>query len=101
LLKLQENKIMKKTLTFVSVIAAAAILTSCSVTMPLSVSAATIGNKVGTSKCTMFLGFQFNRNFGIAEAAHNGGIKGGVATADLKVTRYPFFIKKEIIVTGS
>lgn len=92
---------MKKILTFVSIVAVAATITSCSVTSPLAVSAAPIGNKVGTSKCTMFLGLQFNRNFGIAEAAHNGGIKGGVATADLKVTNYVFFIKKEIIVTGS
>lgn len=92
---------MKKILSFVTIVAAAATITSCSVTSPLAVSAAPIGNKVGTSKCTLFFGLQFNRNFGIAEAAHNGGIKGGVATADLKVTNYVFFIKKEIIVTGS
>lgn len=93
---------MKKTLSFVSIIAAAAILTSCSVTVPLSVSAAPIGNKVGTSKTTILFGaWQLNKEFGIAEAAHNGNIKGGVATADLKTTNYVFFQKKEIIVQGN
>jgi len=93
---------MKKTLSFVSIIAAAAIVTSCSVTVPLAVSAAPIGNKVGTSKTTVLFGaWQLNKEFGIAEAAHNGNIKGGVATADLKVTNFVFFTKKEIIVQGN
>ncbi|MGZ3899609.1 MAG: TRL domain-containing protein [Bacteroidia bacterium] len=93
---------MKKTLSFVSAIAVAAILTSCSVTVPLAVSAAPIGNKVGTSATTVIFGaWHLNKNFGIAEAAHNGKITGGVAIADLKVTNYVLFKKKEIIVQGN
>ena len=93
---------MKKTLSFVSIIAVAAIITSCSVTMPLSVSAAPIGNKVGTSSTTvLFGGWQLNKNYGISEAAHNGKITGGVGVADLKVTNYIFFTKREIIVHGN
>lgn len=93
---------MKKTLTFVGAIAVAAMLTSCSVTLPLSVSAAPIGNKVGISKTVVLFGnWQLNRDFGIGEAAKNGGIKGGVATADIKTTNYIFFQKKEIIVQGN
>lgn len=92
---------MKKVLSFVSVIAVAAILTSCSVTTPLAVSAAPIGSKVGVSKCNVIFGIQLNRNFGIADAAHQGGIKGGVAIADLKTTNYLLFLKKEIIVYGN
>ena len=92
---------MKKTLSFVSIIAAAAILTSCSVTAPLAVSAAPIGNKVGTSKTTVLGFWQMNKEFGIAEAAHNGNIKGGVATVDMKTTNFILFVKKEIIVTGN
>lgn len=92
---------MKKIFLSVSIIAAAAILTSCSVTLPMSVSAAPIGNKVGISKTTVFLGLQLNKNFGIGEAAHNGGIKGGVGVADLKTTNYVLFMKKEIIVYGN
>ena len=92
---------MKKTLIFVSTIAVAAILTSCSVTLPMSVSAAPIGNKVGISKTTVFMGIQLNREWGIAEAAKNGKITGGVATVDCKTTNMLFFIKKEIIVHGN
>lgn len=92
---------MKKVLSFASFIAVAAILASCSATTPLAVSAAPIGNKVGVSKCNVFLGMQFNKNFGIADAAKNGGIKGSVAIADLKVTNYVLFVKKEIIVHGN
>ena len=93
---------MKKTLSIVSIIAVAASLTSCSVTSPLSVSSASIGSKVGSSKTTvLFHAWQLNKNFGIAEAAHQGKITGGVATADLKTTNYLFFVKKEIIVHGN
>lgn len=92
---------MKKILSFASVIAVAAVLASCSATTPLAVSAAPIGNKTGVSKCNVFMGIQLNKNFGIADAAKNGGIKGSVAIADLKVTNYVLFVKKEIIVHGN
>jgi len=92
---------MKKTIKYVSAIAVAAILTSCSVTTPLAVSHAPIGNKVGTSSTTVLFGtWHMNKNWGIAEAARNGGIKGGVATVDQKFTNYIFFVKRELIVTG-
>jgi len=97
---------MKKITTFISVIAVAAIITSCSVTRPLAVSAATIGKKTGISTTgVLFGGWQLNRNFSIAEAAHNGKITGGVATADLKTSWTPIlkfiYYKKEIIVQGN
>ena len=91
---------MKKTLSIVSIFAAAACLTSCTVTVPLAVSAAPIGDKVGTSSTTVLGVWQLNRNFGIAEAAHEGKITAGVATADLKTTNYVIFKKKQIIVHG-
>ncbi|MCC6372270.1 MAG: hypothetical protein IT236_14800 [Bacteroidia bacterium] len=93
---------MKKIITIVSTIAVAAVITSCSMTFPVSVSAAPIGNKVGISKTTVLFGaWQVNKNFGIAEAAHNGKIVGGVATVDMKVTNYILFQKKELIVTAT
>ncbi|MDX2174711.1 MAG: TRL domain-containing protein [Bacteroidota bacterium] len=97
---------MKKIKIFVSAFAVAAILSSCSVTMPLTVSAAPIGKKVGISKTgILFGGWQLNKNFSIAEAAHNGKITGGVATADIKTSWAPvvkfFYYKKEIIVQGN
>ncbi len=91
---------MKKIFKQASLIAALAIFASCSVTTPLAVSHAPIGNKVGTSSTVVFLGIHFNKNWSVAEAAHNGGIKGGVATVDHKLTNYVFFVKRELIVTG-
>lgn len=91
---------MKK-LSIFGVVAAAAILSSCSVTMPLSVSAAPIGAKKGSSATVVFCGIQFNKAFGISEAAKNGKITAGVATVDLKTTNYILWVKKEIQVTGS
>jgi hypothetical protein len=92
---------MKKIYQIVSVIAAAAILSSCSVTNPVTASAAPIGNKVGTSNTLVLFGtLHLNKNYGVAEAARNGKIKGGVATVDVKTTNYLFFVKKELIVTG-
>lgn len=92
---------MKNTFKFVSIIAATAILTSCSMTAPLSVSDAPIGVKKGVSETIVLGAWQLNSNFGIAEAAKNGKIKGGVAYADMKTTNYIFFMKKQIIVNGN
>ena len=97
---------MKKIKLFASAIVVATILSSCSVTVPMSVSAAPIGDKVGVSKtAVLFGGFIMNKNFGIAEAAHNGKIKGGVAIADMKTSWIPIiqdlYYKKEIIVRGN
>jgi hypothetical protein len=93
---------MKKITTFICVIAAAAILTSCSATMPLAISSAPIGNKVGTSSTVVLFGtWHLNSDYGVGAAARNGGIKGGVATADIKITNYVIYQKKEIIVQGN
>lgn len=92
---------MKKSISILSIVAGLAMMTSCSITTPLSVSAAPIGNKVGKSETTVFLGIQLNKNFGIAEAAKNGKITGGVGIADLKSTKYFLFSKREIIVYGN
>ena len=91
---------MKKIYQIASVIAAAAILSSCSVTAPVTASAAPLGNKVGTSSTIVLGVWQLNKNYGVAEAAHNGKIKGGVATVDVKVTNFLIFQKRELIVTG-
>jgi hypothetical protein len=92
---------MKKVLSFVSVIAVAAVLTSCSVTLPVAISGAAIGTKVGHSTTTvLFRTWQMNKEYGIIEAAKNAGIKGGVATVDCKYTNMIFFTKMDLIVTG-
>lgn len=91
---------MKNATKFVMAIAVAATLTSCSVTVPMSVSAAPIGDKKGTSSTIILGTWELNKNFGIAEAAKEGKITGPVAIADRKVTNYVIVRKVEIIVYG-
>jgi hypothetical protein len=91
---------MKKINQIVIITAAAAILSSCTATVPVTASAAPIGNKVGTSKTLVIGVWQLNKNYSVAEAAHNGKIKGGVASVDVKVTNFLLFQKRELIVTG-
>ncbi len=78
-----------------------AFMTSCSVTMPYAVTSNPIGSKTGTSSTGMILGvIQLNKNHGVAEAAKNGGITGGISTVDVRLTNYLLFWKRDIIVTG-
>jgi hypothetical protein len=78
-----------------------AILTSCSVTMPVTVSDAKIGAKRGVSTSTiLFNVIYLNSNYGIGDAAKNGGITSAIATVDKKITNYLIFQKVELIVTG-
>lgn len=91
---------MKKFLV-TGMIAAAALLSSCSVTTPLAISEAPIGNKTGTSSTVVLFGIHTNKEYGIAEAAKNGMIKGGVGIADIQVKNYLLFVKKTIIVHGN
>jgi hypothetical protein len=91
---------MKNTTKFVMAIAVAATLTSCSITLPYDVSAAPIGDKKGSSSTILLGAWQLNKNFGIAEAAKQGKITGGVAIVDRKMTNYVFFQKATLIVYG-
>jgi hypothetical protein len=52
-----------------------------------------------TSGKTIFHGLMLNKNFGIVEAAENGGIE-KIGAVDYKITSYVFFVKKEFIVAG-
>lgn len=96
--------------------AVALIASSCSFTRPFAVTNNAVGTKVGKSTtATMFSsgvyygrnpyakitgdGLLFNSNYGIAEAAKNGGIS-KVATVDVKYSNYILFGKFQIIVTG-
>jgi len=95
---------MKKIIILLSAAVVMSTATSCSVNRPLSVSAAPIGTRVGVSKTGVLFGGIKNKNFGIAEAAHNGKITGGVGVADMKVTSSIFsfiYYKKQITVYGN
>lgn len=99
------------------VAAFAGILSSCSVTMPVTATDNASSGKVGTAKnnclgqlprATLVYGQLINVSGGLCfnddkyslyDAAMNGGIS-KIATVDLKHTNYVFFHKYELIVTG-
>ncbi|MCK9561569.1 MAG: hypothetical protein M0R02_02485 [Bacteroidales bacterium] len=92
-----KNKFIKGAI----VTALVALLASCSVTLPVAVSEAPVGNKRGVSTTTVFLGLYLNSQFGIKDAAKNGHITGAIATVDKKTTNFIFVRKVELIVTAA
>lgn len=94
--------------TFLGLIALG-FMASCSTTLPYAATNNPIGGKKGTSKTVILFGqatqanlgagLVLNKNYGVIEAAKKGKIT-NLATVDLKVTNYGFWIKAEIIVTG-
>lgn len=93
---------MFKTIKTVALgLVAAAMLTSCAITLPVNATSNQIGNKVGTAKATGFLGVLFfNADASIRTAAKNGGIS-RVSTVDIKHTSFlNLIVTYETIVTG-
>jgi len=80
---------------------AAIVLSSCTVTLPVAVSNAEIGEKRGVSESTVLFGVIFlNGEYGVKEAAKNGGISTAIATVDEETKNMIFFAKKKLIVTA-
>lgn len=82
------------------------LLASCTMISPVTATNNPIGDKVGKSEtnCIFYLGgissgIVMNKNYGIVEAAKNGGIT-KIATVDLETKSYIFFTKNTLIVTG-
>jgi hypothetical protein len=82
------------------------VVTSCSTVMPITATNNEIGDKVGKSTSTCLFsyggissGIVLNEDYGIQEAAKNGGLT-TIATVDLKVQNYILFTKHTLIVTG-
>ena len=93
---------MKRYMTIAAAIVCSIMISSCSATYPHCITAAPMGNKVGKSSRSVVLGFiKSNRNWGIAEAAKNGGIREGISVIDFKTSNYIFFMKQEFIVYGN
>lgn len=100
---------MKNMKKFFAIAVLGLTFASCSVTYPYTATNNPIGSKTGTSETVMLFGVAsgttlssglvFNSNYGVIEAARNGGLN-KVATVDVKVTNYYIFQKAEIIVTG-
>jgi hypothetical protein len=96
----------------------AILLTSCAVTSPFKITNNEVGTKIGKSSTIclfsgggtgrvatyngaagLYNGIMLNKNFGIVEAAKNGGIS-KIGAVDIKTTSYVFFVKREFIVAG-
>jgi hypothetical protein len=90
---------MNKLKTF-AVICFVLVLTSCSVTEPLTATGNPIGNKIGTAKATQVLGLCFGGNASILTAAKNGGIS-KISTVDVKRRNILFIVmSQETTVSG-
>lgn len=90
------NKLM-----MAAVVAGGMMLSSCSITMPVNATSNPVGNKVGMSSGTCFLGMLcFGVDASIQTAAANGGIS-KISTVDLRTKNVLNLITTyETIVTG-
>ncbi len=92
---------MKKVKTIFALIAIAAMMSSCSLTLPVAATSNPVGSKVGTSKATGYLGMLFfDADASIQSAAKNGGIT-KISTVDIKQGNVlNIIVTYETIVTG-
>ncbi len=94
---------MKKTksLMIAGCIAATALFSSCSITMPVNATSNPVGSKVGRAKGMVFLhALAFGADASIKTAAKNGGIT-KISTVDIKYSDVLGIVQSyETIVTG-
>jgi hypothetical protein len=91
----------KKIKSILALVAVVAMMSSCSVTLPVNATSNAVGSKVGTSKATGYFGVLFfNQDASISTAAKNGGIT-KISTVDIKYGNVLGLIYTyETIVTG-
>ena len=84
------------------IFAAALLLTSCAITLPVNATSNEVGSKVGMSTATGYLNvLWFDQDASIQKAAKQGGIT-KISTVDLKQTNMLGVIQTyECIVTGN
>lgn len=92
---------MRKLKPFLASLAVIAMMSSCSLTLPVDATSNPVGNKVGTAKATGYLGILFfDADASIRTAAKNGGIT-KISTVDIKHTSVlNLIVTYETIVTG-
>jgi len=92
---------MRKVKTIFSLLAVVAIMSSCSLTLPVAATSNPVGTKVGTAKATGFFGILFfNADASIRTAAKMGGIT-KISTVDIKYENaLNLLVTYETIVTG-
>jgi uncharacterized protein YdbL (DUF1318 family) len=92
---------LKKIKATLILIAAASMMSSCALTLPVNATSNPVGEKVGTAVATGYLGVLFfNQDASIKQAAKNGGIT-KISTVDIKQTSVlGIVVTYETIVTG-
>lgn len=92
---------LKKIKLFALLIAMGALISSCSIKLPVNATSNPVGKKIGTAKATGLLGyFFFNADASILSAAKNGGIT-KISTVDIKQSNIlNLIVSYETIVSG-
>jgi len=92
---------LKKIKTIAASLAVMALLSSCSLTLPVNATSNPVGSKVGTAKATGYFGILFfNQDASIQKAAKNGKIT-QISTVDIRSKNtLNIFVSYETIVTG-
>lgn len=92
---------MRKVKTFFALLAVVAMMSSCSLTLPVTATSNPVGTRVGTATATGFLGILFfNADASIRTAAKNGGIT-KISTVDIMQGNVlNLIVTYETIVTG-
>lgn len=92
---------MNKVKSIFALVAVAAMMASCAITLPVNATANPVGNKVGQATATGYLGIIFlDADASIRTAAKNGGIT-RISTVDIKSTNVLNLITTyTTIVTG-
>jgi len=90
-----------KILVAAVVLSIVAVLSSCSLTLPVAATSNAVGSKVGTATATGYLGILFfDADASIQTAAKNGGIS-KISTVDVKMSNIlGIIVSYETIVTG-
>lgn len=91
----------KKIKAILALVAVVAMMSSCSLILPVNATSNAVGSKVGTAKATGYLGcLFFDQDASISKAAKNGGIT-KISTVDIKQTSLlNIIVTYEAIVTG-
>jgi hypothetical protein len=94
----------KKIAALFAAVSCAALLNSCSVTLPVCATSNPIGSKVGEATAVNLFGiFWLNGDASLTTAAKNGGIK-SISTVDIKQTILipiaPILLRYTTVVTG-
>jgi hypothetical protein len=92
---------MKRIRTILALLAFVAMMSACSLTLPVNATSNPVGTRVGTASATGYLGiFFFDADASIRRAAANGGIT-RISTVDIQYRSIlNLIVVYETIVTG-